>query len=139
MQSGPVSEQWQHAKLHSTSQMPAFTERIVALMQAAGFAEKDLFGMRLALEEAIVNGIVHGNRDDPAKSVEVRYRINPKEVLVEIEDQGPGFKPEEVPDPLAPENLERPDGRGIFLMRHYMTWVRFNDRGNRVNLCKMRS
>ncbi len=55
-----------------------------------------------------------------------------------IEDQGRGFQPEEVPDPFAPENLERPSGRGLVLMRNYMTSVRYNAAGNRVTMCRQR-
>ena len=57
---------------------------------------------------------------------------------LEVKDEGKGFDPQRVPDPLAPVNLERPGGRGVLLMRHYMTWVRYNRRGNRVMLCKRR-
>jgi serine/threonine-protein kinase RsbW len=71
--------------------------------------------------------------------VRVRYQVNAEQFLVEIEDEGPGFDPEGVADPLAPENLERPGGRGVFLMRHYMTWVSFNERGNCVTMCRRRT
>jgi len=59
-------------------------------------------------------------------------------VLAEVEDEGPGFDPGGVADPTAAENRERTDGRGLLLMRHYMTWVRFSARGNRVTLYKQR-
>ena len=108
-------------------------------LDAAGYPEKDVFAVRLALDEAIVNGIKHGNRGDPGKAVHVRYRIAPESLWVEVEDQGEGFDPKQVPDPLAPENLERCSGRGLFLMRAYMTWVRYNERGNCVTLCRYRS
>ncbi|MBM4067505.1 MAG: ATP-binding protein [Planctomycetes bacterium] len=141
MQSGAPFGPWQHERVRTTAQMTPVIEKILSLMQAAGFPERDLFGMRLSLEEAIVNGIVHGNAKDPDKSVHVRYQLQPDQVIVEVEDEdeGPGFKPEQVPDPLAPENLERPSGRGVFLIRHYMTWVKFNDRGNRLTLGKSKS
>lgn len=112
--------------------------RILAEMGQAGYTEREQFGARLSLEEAIVNGIKHGNHEDPAKVVRIRYRISAVEFHAEIEDEGPGFDPERVPDPLAPENIERPGGRGVFLMRHYMTSVHYNERGNAVTLCKLR-
>jgi serine/threonine-protein kinase RsbW len=99
------------------------------------FSEKIIFGVRLSLEEALVNAIKHGNGLDRAKTVRVRFTVNPHQLLVEIEDQGPGFRPEDVPDPTAPENLERPCGRGLLLMRSYMTECQFLAAGN---ICRMR-
>jgi serine/threonine-protein kinase RsbW len=114
-------------------------EALTELMAAAGYAEKHIFGMRLALEEAIQNAVKHGHRGDALRAVRITWHLNGERVVAEVEDQGAGFDPEEVPDPRAPENLERTCGRGLFLMRHYMTWVRCNARGNRVTLCRERS
>jgi serine/threonine-protein kinase RsbW len=108
-------------------------------MAAAGYPEADRFGLRLALEEAIVNAIHHGNRGDPSRRVHVRFDIGPDRVLAEVEDEGEGFDPARVPDPLAPENRGRPSGHGLLLMRHYTTWLRYNWLGNCVTLCKDRS
>jgi len=119
--------------------MAAVNEEILALMEGAGYSEKDLFGMRLALEEAIVNAIRHGNKGDPAKIVQVRYRVTDRHVVTEIQDEGPGFNPDNIPDPLAPENLESPTGRGLFLIRYYMTSITFNERGNCLTLYKERT
>ena len=80
-----------------------------------------------------------GHRGDGRKSVRVTYQVGPWQVLAEVEDQGPGFDPSRVPDPTAPENLDKPCGRGLFLMRHYMTWVYHSSRGNCVTLCRSRS
>jgi serine/threonine-protein kinase RsbW len=125
--------------LRSTAELERVLAPLAADLAAAGFAEKDVFAVRLALEEALVNAIRHGNDSDPAKEARLRYEITPERVVAEVEDQGPGFDPDKVPDPLAPENLEKPSGRGLFLIRCYMTWVRFNECGNRVTLCKTRS
>jgi serine/threonine-protein kinase RsbW len=135
----PPGGDWRQARLHAYADMEPALAAVVAAMQAAGYPEKDQFAVRLALEEALANGIKHGNRLDPARSVSLRYRVTPETVLAEVEDEGPGFDAGHVPDPLAPENLERPSGRGLFLMRFYMTWVRYNERGNRVTLCKYRT
>src|SRR5213078_3229819 len=75
----------------------------------------------------------------PRKEVRVYLRVNEREALVHVEDQGQGFNPNDVADPLAPENLERPSGRGVYLMRCYLTWLRYNERGNAVTLCRSRS
>lgn len=129
---------WQRALVFTMDDMLACINRVVAAMQSAGFAAKELFGTRLALEEAVVNAIRHGHRGDTTKRVEVRFQISEQQLLVEIHDQGPGFDPDSLPDPLAPENLERPGGRGVFLIRQYMTWVQYNEIGNCLTLCKIR-
>jgi serine/threonine-protein kinase RsbW len=69
----------------------------------------------------------------------IRYCADQEAILIEVEDEGPGFDPSKVPDPTLPENVARCGGRGLLLMRHYMTWVRYSGRGNRVTLCKRRS
>ena len=108
-------------------------------MNESGYHATDIFAVCLALEEAIVNAVEHGHRGDGLKSVWVRYQVAPGQVLAEVEDQGPGFDPSRVPDPTAPENLDKPRGRGLFLMRHLMSWVRHSSRGNCVIVCRYRS
>ena len=132
-------EQWRKEIIHTVAELTDVIRTVTGRMTAAGFSERDIFGMHLALEEALVSAIKHGHHSDPTKIVRFRYQVKPTRVLAEIRDQGPGFDPDQVPDPTAPENLERPTGRGLFLMRHYMTWVRFNKRGNCVTLCLERS
>src|SRR5437016_2490092 len=129
---------WQQFAMRTLTEMPAVIQRLLQELQDLGFSEKDLFGIRLALEEALVNAFKHGNRGDAAKAVRIRYQASLLQFTIEIEDEGSGFKPERVPDPLAPENLDRPGGRGVLLMEHYMTWVRYNDVGNCVTMCMMR-
>jgi serine/threonine-protein kinase RsbW len=114
-------------------------DAVVAALAAAGYPLYDRFAVRVALDEALTNSIKHGHRGNARKRVEVRYRVDAAEVRVEVLDQGSGFDPAQVPDPLAPENLERPSGRGLLLMRTFMTWVRHNERGNGVTLCRRRS
>jgi len=130
---------WLHELLSSAGQLAPVLDRISAAMTDLDYSPKDVFGMRLAVEEAVVNSIKHGHKQDPTKEVSIRYRIDADCVLVTIEDQGAGFNPDDVPDPTAPENWEKPGGRGVFLMRSYTTWTRFNARGNRVTLCKYRT
>ena len=113
-------------------------ERILKRLELLGFEDRDLFGMRLALEEGLVNAIKHGNKLDPAKVVRVECETAPERVLVVIQDQGDGFEPEAVPDPTADENLEKPCGRGIMLMRNFMTDVHYEDGGKRLVLLKER-
>jgi serine/threonine-protein kinase RsbW len=114
-------------------------ERIVQQLEQLQYDERDVFGIRLAIEEALVNAIKHGNQMDPSKNVVIRCRIGSHKVRIEIEDQGEGFQPEEVPDPTADENIERPCGRGIMLMRAFMNLIEFNATGNCVILEKHRT
>jgi len=100
------------------------------------FNDNDLFAIKLALEEALVNAVKHGNKMDPSKLVRINYRISDQRADVTIEDEGTGFNPGELPNPCAEENLERCCGRGILLMRAYMTSVVFNPQGNKVTLTK---
>jgi len=104
---------------------------------AAQATDQELFAVRLALEEALVNAIKHGNQLDRSKKVAISYRFLPGRFEIRISDEGPGFDPADVPDPTAVENLERPCGRGLMLMRHYMTEVAYNDRGNSVVMAKV--
>jgi serine/threonine-protein kinase RsbW len=127
------------AAVHDAVDMNVVVKRILSRMIRTGFSADDLFGMRVALEEAMVNARRHGNSSDPTKTAWVSCYVSPSQIVVEIEDQGLGFDPETIADPLAPENLERPSGRGLFLIRYYMTSVRFNERGNRLTLCKNNS
>jgi serine/threonine-protein kinase RsbW len=111
-------------------------QEILDSCQLHRFAEADLFAIKLALEEALVNAVKHGNKLDPAKKVRVHYLISDQRADITIEDQGPGFNPAGLPDPTADENLECCSGRGILLMRAYMTSVVFNPQGNKVTLTK---
>jgi serine/threonine-protein kinase RsbW len=129
---------WQEVAVRRTEGVAPVLEDLAAALAAYNYSARDCMGMKLALGEAIVNGLRHGNGGDPLKCVRVRYRVGPEEVLAEVEDEGPGFDPSDVPDPTAPENLERPSGRGLLMMRHYTTWLSYSDRGNRVTLCKHR-
>jgi serine/threonine-protein kinase RsbW len=112
-------------------------ERIEQLLQARQTNEHDVFSIKLALEEALVNAIKHGNQLDRSKKVRIVYRLLADRFEIHITDEGTGFDPTDVPDPTAVENLERPCGRGLMLMRHYMSEVKFSPRGNSVVMSKV--
>jgi serine/threonine-protein kinase RsbW len=113
-------------------------EEIEHLLRTHCFGDREIFGIKLALEEALVNAIKHGNQMDRSKKVHITYQVTTERFDVHISDEGPGFDPSDVPDPTAVENLERPSGRGLMLMRHYMSEVTYSDRGNAVSMCKVR-
>ncbi len=114
-------------------------ERIISELERRSYTSRDVFGVRLALEEAITNAIRHGNGNDKALKVEIVCEITDDLMHVEIQDQGPGFRPESVPDPTTDDNLDQPGGRGVLLMNAYMSLVAYNDSGNRVILEKSRT
>jgi serine/threonine-protein kinase RsbW len=123
----------------STTEGQKVQERIISRLEQIGFPARGIFGVRLALEVALVNAIKHGNGLDPTKEVSVTCQISNDKVRVVIEDQGPGFRLQDVPDPTEDENLEKPGGRGIMLMRAFLSVVEYNERGNRVVLEKHRN
>ena len=94
------------------------------------------FAIRISLEEALVNAIKHGNREDRRKAVRVESDVTPARAEIVIEDEGPGFDRKRVPDPTAAENLCRPSGRGILLIESYMSDVTWERGGRRVRMVK---
>ena len=134
----PDSYEFQVTIPSDTSEAQEVQERIIAQLEQYEYAMRDVFSMRLAIEEAIVNAIKHGNKRDVEKKVHVSWSVNAQRVTVAVEDEGAGFKLEEVPDCTAEENLDKPSGRGIMLMRNFLSSIEYNDKGNRVTLVKER-
>lgn len=97
-------------------------------------AAKLRLNFRVGLCEALSNAMIYGNGGDPTKRVRLEIRVGPDCLTAQVTDQGHGFDPARVPDPTAPVNLCREQGRGLFLMRQLMDEVHFNDQGNSVKL-----
>ncbi|MEW6249540.1 MAG: ATP-binding protein [Planctomycetota bacterium] len=112
--------------------------RLITGLRRCGYDDDTIFAIKLAFEEAVTNAIKHGNCNDPAKRVHLRYYVDVERVVFMVRDEGCGFCPESVPDPTADENLERPSGRGLMLMNSYMTRVVFSASGNEVWMLKLR-
>jgi serine/threonine-protein kinase RsbW len=108
--------------LESVNKAEEMADRIAA---QAGMDEDTRSGVSMAVREAMINAVLHGNAYDTNKRVNLTLEHKGQELIVTITDEGTGFVPEEVPDPLAPENLLKGSGRGIFLMRAFMDEVRF--------------
>lgn len=108
--------------LESVNKAEEMADRISA---QAGFDEDIRSGISMAVREGMINAVLHGNAYDPAKRVNLTMEQSGQDLIFTITDEGKGFVPEEVPDPLAPENLLKESGRGIFLMRAFMDEVRF--------------
>lgn len=114
-------------------------EEIIAAAEASEFSARDIFSLRLALSEGITNAIRHGNRMSPDKQVEIQWTITADKIRVVIRDEGEGFNPDDIIDPTEEENLERPGGRGVMLMKSFMDQVLYNEKGNQLTLEKQRS
>lgn len=115
------------------SQIEAVRDLIVDAMSEAGYPEAAFFAVRLAFEEAVSNAFRHGHKDLDLP-ITVEFSVVPDRVEIVVEDFGPGFDPASVPDPTLDENLEQPGGRGLLLMRAYMSEVTYSERGNLVRM-----
>lgn len=119
---------------------PKFISRVEHFLQGINRAlhldENQFTKLLISTTEAVNNGIVHGNKMDPKRKVFIACEVNTTAVVMRVRDEGKGFRPEEVPDPLREENLLRESGRGIFLMRTLMDHVDYfvTPRGFEVNM-----
>ncbi len=96
---------------------------------------EDYYGnILVALTEAVNNAIQHGNQNNPKKHIDITFSMRPDHISFTIKDEGPGFDYSHLPDPTSPENLEKPNGRGVFLMRNLADKVEFENNGSTVKL-----
>jgi len=114
-------------------------EDVLGQLEAHRWPERDRFSIHLATEEALINAIAHGNHYDPAKRVTVVCRLAEDLLHIEVSDEGTGFDPERLPDPTDPDRVEALGGRGVMLMKTYMSRVEFKDGGSRVVMEKRRT
>ena len=116
-------------ELHLVSRLDSLKEAQDLLASAAAAAGLDgdtAVNIGVAVRESLINAIKHGNRLDPAKQVHFSVALAADVLEIVVADEGPGFDPESVPDPFAPENLLKPDGRGMLMMRSFMDEVTFS-------------
>jgi serine/threonine-protein kinase RsbW len=123
--------------LESVNQAEEMATRIA---QQAGFDPDEAVYIAMAVREATVNAVLHGNAYDPAKKVELGFEQTAEALVVTVRDQGKGWDPTNLPDPLAPENLLKQSGRGIFLMRSFMddVFIRVTNPGTEIRMIKHR-
>jgi serine/threonine-protein kinase RsbW len=100
----------------------------------AGISRENYGKILVSVMEAVNNAIIHGNKSDERKSVEIEIFLENNELNVTVKDEGNGFRPGEVPDPTSPENIELANGRGIFLMKNLTDGIEFNRKGNIVKM-----
>jgi serine/threonine-protein kinase RsbW len=113
-------------------------EEFVRGLEEHGWDGRELFQVQLAVEEAMVNAITHGNREAPDKDVEVELHVSRTSAYMRIRDCGEGFCPEDLPDPTDDEHVDVPHGRGVMLIREMMDEVTYNACGNQVIMIKHR-
>jgi len=134
-----MSERQLHLTVGSRFENVELVQSAIDEAIAARGADEDArHWIGLAVREAVANAIKHGNRLDPGKRVDVAVRINGRGVEIAVSDEGEGFDPDKVRDPLAPENLFRTNGRGIFYMRRFMDEVSYTASTNGGTLVRMR-
>ncbi len=125
-----MTEQRESYTLDSTLETVDNAEQAASrIAAAAGFDEDQIMQISMAVREAAVNAVLHGNAYDPNKKVNVEFHENGRDLIITIRDQGKGLDLANIPDPLAPENLLKTSGRGIFLIRSFMDEVQIQPSG----------
>ena len=125
----------------SIETVQAAASAVADFIGRAGIGEEGAFGIDMAVREAVTNAVLHGNRQDKNKTIELTLKSLPDAVEISVHDQGPGFNPKEVPDPTKEENILKTSGRGIFFMRSFMDevdWLIRPEGGTTVRMRKQR-
>jgi len=111
-------------------------KQILSELKANDFSQEDAFAVHLALQEAFLNALKHGNKMDTGKQVKIDYVLDSDRIEISMTDEGNGFDPGSIPDPRVGQNLYKAEGRGLLLIRSYMDVVRFSERGNCVHMVR---
>lgn len=137
----PAAWSWTHEQTipSRTAEAAEVVDALLEQLRRDEWEPHDVFGVHMAVEEALVNAITHGNKEDPGKTVSVRLLSSPQRVRVEIIDQGEGFDQDNVPDPTCDALLSQPHGRGLMLIRWFMSSVNYLGAGNHLVMEKERT
>lgn len=121
--------------LDSSSESIHIVEQLIDTICASYKVNEDHYGnILVAITEAVNNAIYHGNKSDPAKKIEIAFKSDPHKMTFSVRDEGQGFDFKHLPDPTDPQNLEKPTGRGVFLMHRLADNVEYSDKGRCVSL-----
>src|SRR3990167_3279118 len=112
------------------------SSNILEAVKPYNLGEDKLYDIRLSVEEAVRNAMVHGNSNDANLSVKVKYWIKDEKLNVEVEDEGAGYDLGSLPDPTEGDNIMKGSGRGVYLIRRLMDEVKFNEAGNSIKMVK---
>ncbi len=115
-----------------TTEIYPLQHEILESLSVNGFDENSIFAIRLAMDEALINAIKHGNKNDPRKNVLVEFSCDNEKAVISVKDDGDGFDHDSIMDPRDEDGLNRTHGRGIFLIKQFMTEVAFNEKGNHI-------
>ena len=118
------------------SLMNGVLQYLIERVAKLGVIKPERSNLFIALDEAFVNAVKHGNKNDPTKLVRITAELSPKEARFTVEDEGEGFDVEQIPDPRDPDNLFKASGRGVLLIYNIMDKVEYNARGNRLTMVK---
>lgn len=122
-------------KITSVRENVRVVEKFIEKAKSQYNINEDIYGnMMVAITESVSNAIIHGNNQDETKSVNLQMNMDESQICVEVQDEGKGYDYENIPDPTAPENIEKPGGRGLFLMKHLCDKVEFFDHGKKIHL-----
>jgi serine/threonine-protein kinase RsbW len=125
-----------HIEIPSISENIRMIESFIDNARDRFQLDDDIYGnIMIAITEAVNNAIKHGNRSDSSKNVSLSLSLEERLIKFRVQDEGLGFDYQNLPDPTSPENLEKPGGRGIFLMKHLSDEVEFMEGGRIVELC----
>lgn len=120
------------------SLMHSILDYLMARVEKVGIVNAESSNLFIALDEAFVNAVKHGNKFDAGKLVKVSAEVSTVEARFTVEDEGEGFDVSAIPDPLDPENLFKTSGRGVLIIHNIMDEVKYNERGNRIEMTKKR-
>lgn len=125
----------QQLRIPSIPENVRVVEQFIEELKEQLHINDDIYGnIMIAVTESVNNAIIHGNRSDHKKLVDLSMYIDDKKISFSIKDEGKGFNYNNLPDPTAPENLLQPGGRGIFIIKHLADEVEFLSQGSQVNL-----
>ncbi len=116
--------------------LPEIENYITGIINSLNISEKIKNSIALVVAEAAANSILHGNKSDSSKNINVRFKISKKQICLSFTDEGAGFKPEDVPDPTMPTNILKGGGRGIHIMKNLVDDIeyKFSDKGTELIL-----
>jgi serine/threonine-protein kinase RsbW len=113
--------------------------KVLCLAQTLDYSDDDIFAVHLAIEEATVNAVKHGNKLNADKAITIEYEVTPEKIDIVVTDQGQGFDPETIEDPRCGKNIYKTGGRRVLLIKSYMNVVEYNKTGNSVHMIKLNS